>query len=45
MAFQKTINSPDITSDNKDLLKIDRSLWSIRKKITVIIKKLWSKDQ
>ena len=45
MEFQKTINSLDITCDNKDLLK-NRSKFMInKKKITVITKKLRSKDQ
>ena len=45
MEFQKTINSLDITSDNKDLLK-NRSKFMInKKKITVLTKKLRLKDQ
>ena len=40
MEFQKTINSYEKTSDNKDLLK-ER----IRKKITTITKKLRRKNQ
>ena len=45
MEFQNTINSLDITSDNKDLPK-NRSKFMInKKKITVITMKLRSKDQ
>ena len=40
MEPQKTINSPGKTSNNKDLLKKE----SIRKKITVITKKLRQKN-
>ena len=41
MESQKIINSLERTSDNKDLLKKE----SIRKKITVITKKLRRKNQ
>ena len=41
MESQKTINSLEKTSENKDLLKKE----SIRKKIIVIVKKLRWKNQ
>ena len=41
MESQKTINSLEKTSDNKDLLKKE----PVRKKITVITKKLRWKNQ
>ena len=45
MEFQKAINSLDTTSDNKDLLKNGSMFMINKKKITVITKKLRSKDQ
>ena len=40
MEAQKTINLLETIPDNKDLVKINQSLWSLRKKITVITKKI-----
>ena len=45
MEFQKTTNSLDTTSDDQDFFEKDRSLWSIRKKIAVLTKKLGLKHQ
>ena len=45
MEFQEIVNLLDVTSDHKDLLKKGSKFMIIRKRITVLTKKLELKNQ